>query len=101
MDDKVDLPDGKAGLAERGYDAEGLVLDRCGRLGDEGPAAGAAVYQDEIGECAADIDAGDGAARTFPIFRVHAEIRNVQPTDNTEFRMVLYARALTQYSFVH
>ncbi len=53
-----------ARFAERVDDAEGLVVGRGRHLGDA-YAAAARVDQDEVGEGAADVDAGDDAALTL------------------------------------
>ena len=62
MHDEIDAVDRKTGGAERGYDAESLVVDRRWGLGDAHLAAVAAIDQEEIGEGPADIDAGHDAA---------------------------------------
>ena len=54
-------PTCEAGLAEGGNDAESLVVG-CGRHLGDAHAAAAFVDQDQVGEGAADIDAGDDAA---------------------------------------
>ena len=58
---------GKRGRAERRHHAMRLVVDGGGGLGDAHLAV-AAVDQDQVGEGAADIDAGDDASRCCAIF---------------------------------
>ena len=66
VDDEVDVAGAEAGFAERSNHAEGLVVGSGRHLGDANAAAVACVDQDQVGEGAADIDAGDDAALSRP-----------------------------------
>ena len=60
VDDEVDLGGRGAGRVEGGEDAEGLVLGGGRGLG-QADGAGGGVEEDEVGEGAAHVDAGDDA----------------------------------------
>ena len=70
--DRVERRRVDAGRVERGEHAEGLVVDRRRHLGDA-HLAGRGVDDDQVGEGAADVDAGDplarGAASAFTALR--------------------------------
>ena len=62
VDDQVDVAHRKTAVAKGGDHAERLVVERRRRLGDANAAVAACVDQDEVGESAADIDAGHHVA---------------------------------------
>lgn len=70
MNDQVDVGWTATSGAERGDDAEGLIVEGGRRLRNADPAAIATVDQDKVGEGAANVDAGDdivGLRRNFLI----------------------------------
>ena len=67
MDDQVDRLDREGGGVERGDHAMRLVVDGGRRLGDADLAV-AAIDEDQVGEGAADVDAGDDASPGCAIF---------------------------------
>ncbi len=56
--DEADAGSRNACPGKRRHHAERLILGRRRRLGDMHPATGGAVDQDQVGECAADVDPG-------------------------------------------
>ena len=67
MDDEIDRLNREIGGSERGDDAMRLVVDCGRRLGDTDLAV-AAIDKDQIGEGAADVDAGYDAFPGCAIF---------------------------------
>ena len=72
MHDEVDVGGGNAARIKGRDDAMGLVFDGRGGLGDPYGGAGAAVDENEIGEGAADINAGYNAPRLRRFVLSHA-----------------------------
>ena len=72
MHDQVYAGGRAAGLGQRRDDAVRLVVGGRRRLGDAHPAAVAAVDQDQVGEGAADVDAGHHGAGVSAFVLPHA-----------------------------